>query len=60
MRFPSSISDEARDILSGLLRKNPRERLGGGPQDAKNIMDHSFFRSINWTDLVKKKVCVNF
>lgn len=30
--------------------------LGGGPDDAKQIMAHPFFGSINWADLVLKKV----
>lgn len=56
VRFPHSISVEARDLLSGLLRKSPRERLGGGPEDAKAVMNHIFFSCINWEDLVQKKV----
>lgn len=56
VRFPHSITPEARDLLSSLLRKNPRERLGGGPDDVKEVMNHPFFSCINWDDLVQKKV----
>ncbi|XP_046981680.1 RAC serine/threonine-protein kinase [Schistocerca americana] len=56
VRFPRSISNDARDLLSGLLVKDPTKRLGGGPEDAKEIMAHPFFRSINWNDLVQKKI----
>ena len=31
-------------------------RLGCGHEDAKEIMEHSFFASINWDDLYHKKV----
>lgn len=31
--------------------------LGGGPEDVKEIKIHPFFTSINWKDLVEKKVC---
>ena len=31
-------------------------RLGCGHEDAKEIMEHSFFASINWDDLYQKKV----
>lgn len=31
-------------------------RLGGGPSDAKEVMEHRFFLSINWQDVVQKKV----
>lgn len=31
-------------------------RLGGGPDDAKEIMRHSFFAGVNWQDVYDKKV----
>lgn len=31
-------------------------RLGGGPDDAKDVMNHKFFTSINWQDVIDKKV----
>lgn len=31
-------------------------RLGGGPNDAKEVMEHRFFTPINWQDVVQKKV----
>lgn len=31
-------------------------RLGGGPDDAKEIMRHSFFAGIDWQDVYDKKV----
>nr|XP_014284942.1 RAC serine/threonine-protein kinase isoform X2 [Halyomorpha halys] len=55
VKFPRSISSEARDLLGGLLVKDPNRRLGGGPDDAKDIKAHVFFSSINWTDLYQKK-----
>lgn len=57
VRFPRNLSPEAKSLLTGLLLKNPQERLGGGPDDAKMIMAHSFFSCINWRDLEAKKVC---
>lgn len=33
-------------------------RLGGGPDDAKEVMSHKFFTSINWQDVIEKKVQV--
>ncbi|CAH1389278.1 unnamed protein product [Nezara viridula] len=56
VKFPRSISSEARDLLGGLLVKDPNRRLGGGPDDAKDIKAHVFFSSINWTDLYQKKI----
>ncbi|XP_068156686.1 RAC serine/threonine-protein kinase-like [Drosophila tropicalis] len=56
VRYPRNISDEAKSLLSGLLVKDPNARLGGGKDDVKEIQAHPFFASINWTDLVQKKI----
>ena len=60
VRFPRTLSQEAKDLLGGLLAKDPQQRLGGGPEDAKDIMQHPFFLPISWTDLVQRKVRMNF
>ncbi|XP_053660375.1 RAC serine/threonine-protein kinase [Anopheles marshallii] len=60
VKFPRNISPNARSLLSGLLVKNPKLRLGGGPDDAKEIMAHPFFVSINWSDLVAKRITPPF
>ncbi|KAH8399369.1 hypothetical protein KR215_008937 [Drosophila sulfurigaster] len=60
VKFPRNITDEAKGLLSGLLAKDPRNRLGGGQDDVKEIQAHPFFASINWTDLVLKKITPPF
>ncbi|KAI4498123.1 hypothetical protein M0802_006947, partial [Mischocyttarus mexicanus] len=60
VKFPRTISNEAKDMLGGLLIKDPSRRLGGGPNDAKDIMNHAFFSSIDWSDLVQKKNTTSF
>lgn len=60
VKFPRNISMEARTLLSSLLAKSPKERLGGGPEDVKEIMVHPFFASINWKDLENKKITPPF
>ncbi|XP_045655245.1 RAC-alpha serine/threonine-protein kinase isoform X1 [Ursus americanus] len=57
LRFPRTLSPEAKSLLSGLLKKDPKQRLGGGSDDAKEIMQHRFFASIVWQDVYEKKVC---
>ncbi|XP_022083041.1 RAC-gamma serine/threonine-protein kinase-like isoform X2 [Acanthaster planci] len=56
VKFPARLTESARSLLSGLLAKDPAKRLGGGPQDAQEIMEHPFFASINWEDLYNKKI----
>ncbi|KAL4702896.1 hypothetical protein ACJJTC_016340, partial [Scirpophaga incertulas] len=41
---------------SALLTKQPARRLGAGPDDAHDVMHHPFFASIDWADLLAKRV----
>ena len=34
VRFPRTLSVEVKELLGGLLIKEPLNRLGGGPEDA--------------------------
>lgn len=56
VRFPRALSASCRALLAGLLTKEPANRLGAGPDDAHEIMNHPFFASVNWADLVAKKI----
>lgn len=58
IRFPRTLGPEAKSLLSGLLKKDPTQRLGGGSEDAKEIMQHRFFANIVWQDVYEKKVCI--
>lgn len=60
VRFPKTISAEAKDLLGGLLVKDPENRLGGGAEDSRDIMNHPFFASINWSDLEKRRLTPPF
>uniref|UniRef100_A0A8C7MY87 non-specific serine/threonine protein kinase n=1 Tax=Oncorhynchus kisutch TaxID=8019 RepID=A0A8C7MY87_ONCKI len=60
IRFPKNLAPEGRALLSGLLKKDPKQRLGGGPDDAKEVMSHKFFTSINWQDVVDRKLTPPF
>ncbi|KAI7804185.1 putative RAC-alpha serine/threonine-protein kinase [Triplophysa rosa] len=60
IRFPRTLAPEAKSLLSGLLKKDPKQRLGGGPEDAKEIMQHKFFTGIVWQDVYEKKLIPPF
>ncbi|KAI8147555.1 kinase-like domain-containing protein [Fennellomyces sp. T-0311] len=54
LRFPDDMSSDAKNLLRGLLTRDPNERLGNnGPEEIKN---HPFFASIDWRKLLQKKV----
>ncbi|XP_021057572.1 RAC-alpha serine/threonine-protein kinase isoform X2 [Mus pahari] len=60
IRFPRTLGPEAKSLLSGLLKKDPTQRLGGGSEDAKEIMQHRFFANIVWQDVYEKKLSPPF
>lgn len=47
------LPEDAKDIITKLLKQNPVERLGTG--GAYEVKEHSFFDSINWDDLLRQK-----
>lgn len=57
IRFPRSISVRATNVLRAFLTKNPTERLGCLPDsNFADIMNHSFFKPIDWVALEQKQV----
>jgi RAC serine/threonine-protein kinase len=56
LRFPSRLSPEAKILLSGLLVKDPNKRLGGGPDDYREIQATAFFKPIEWEKLYRKEI----
>ena len=51
LNLPYFLSPDAKDLLTRLLRKEPRKRLGVGPNDLNIIKKHRFFRKIDWQKL---------
>ncbi|KAI4208320.1 MAG: hypothetical protein LQ348_000244 [Seirophora lacunosa] len=55
--LPFFMSADAKDLLTRLLRKRPKERLGARmPKDLQLIKGHRFFRKIDWKKLEKRQV----
>lgn len=54
---PFYMSSDARDLLTRLLRKDPRKRLGTHmPKDMETIKKHRFFRKIDWKKLEAREI----
>lgn len=49
------ISKNAKDIIVKLLSKNPRKRLGS-EADSLEVLSHPWFESLDWTDLLERKL----
>lgn len=57
LNLPFYMSPDARDLLTRLLRKDPRKRLGTHmPKDMETIRKHRFFRKIDWNKLEARNI----
>lgn len=56
LNLPYFLSPDAKDLLSRLLRKEPKKRLGVQPGDLTVIKKHRFFRKIDWKKLEKREI----
>jgi len=56
LHYPASLSRFAKDLLQGLLTRDPTKRLGSGAKDADEIQAHDFFAEINWKKLTRGEI----
>ena len=55
--LPYFLSPDAKDLLTRLLRKEPKKRLGACmPKDMQIIKGHRFFRKIQWDKLERREI----
>lgn len=53
------MSEELKDIITKLLDKNPQSRLGS-QNDADEIVNHAWFKGMDWDGVMKKTVQAPF
>lgn len=55
--LPYFLSNDAKDLITRLLKKDPKKRLGSHmPKDLGIIKGHRFFRHIDWKKLAAREV----
>ncbi|KAF2803800.1 serine/threonine-protein kinase-like protein psk1 [Mytilinidion resinicola] len=55
--LPYYLGPDAKDLLTRLLRKEPKKRLGANmPKDLKILKEHRFFRKLDWLKLEKREL----
>lgn len=59
LRFEGKMSNSARNLLAGLLVKNPYKRLGS-KHGATDIKSHPYFDTIDWNLLATKQIKAPF
>jgi RAC serine/threonine-protein kinase len=54
--YPSYLSATARDLLSRLLERDPRKRLGCGRDAGREVQMHPFYAPIDFTKLFNRQI----
>jgi len=56
LRFPSYVTGDAQHLLEGLLTREVDKRLGSGSSGSQDVMNHPFFKDIDWKKLEHKEL----
>jgi len=54
--FPPNLSAAAKDIVTKLLERDPKKRMGSSELDVKEIERHQFFKNLDFNKLYKKEI----
>jgi len=54
--FPPNLSNPCKDLITKLLERNPKKRLGASDRDIEDIQKHPFFKNLSWDKLYKKEI----
>ena len=54
-KYKIKYTDELKDLILGLLNKDPTKRLGA-KNDHLEIKEHPVFKSVVWDDIINRKV----
>jgi classical protein kinase C len=58
--YPIDMTGDSVSLIQQLLTRDPELRLGSGPTDAQEVMNHRFFRDVSWDDVYHKRNSVPF
>lgn len=56
LRFPSYVTGDAQHLLEGLLTREVDKRLGSGSSGSQDVMNHPFFKDLDWKKLERKEI----
>jgi serine/threonine protein kinase len=54
-----NIPNEAKDLIQKILVKDPKQRIGYGSKDYKEIKSHPYFKGINFDNLPEEPIPLN-
>ena len=56
LRFPPFLSDDCKNVIIGLLNRDPSKRLGASERDVEDIKQMPFFNKMPWDTLMRKEI----
>lgn len=56
LRFPPKLTSDCKKLITGLLKRDPSKRLGGGPGDFNDIKEADFFSNLDFEALYNKEI----
>ena len=60
VKYPANLSLNVKNLLEGLFKKDPEQRLGGTVTDGRDIKAHPWFDGVDWDAYLKKKIKAQF
>ncbi|XP_016661487.1 serine/threonine-protein kinase Sgk2 isoform X3 [Acyrthosiphon pisum] len=60
LKIKGSVSSQCKNLLHKLLEKESNKRIGSNVQDFNEVKKHPFFKTINWDDLLNKRITPPF
>ncbi|XP_062540348.1 ribosomal protein S6 kinase beta-1-like [Armigeres subalbatus] len=56
LNIPAFLSNESRDLIRRLLKRQISMRLGSGSMDGIAVRKHPFFKNVDWDDVLARRV----
>jgi len=56
LQVPNALSKSSKDLITQLLHRTPKKRLGSGKDDFAEIKAHEFWQGLDWDQLLAKEI----
>lgn len=56
LNIPAYLATDSRDLIRRLMKRQVSQRLGSGPTDGQAVRAHSFFKNVNWDDVLARRL----
>ncbi|KAL2913685.1 Serine/threonine-protein kinase [Polyrhizophydium stewartii] len=56
LEFPQGYPPLAASFCQALIERDPKKRLGAGPEDAEEIKRHPYLADVDWKHMLKRRV----